>query len=327
MMHGKKSARIVSLATVLLAGGLVALAGMPFVGFKAAPPPVVFGSDPAPVAATPHLGGYSNSGCLGVYEGRDWVLSGICPGDDEFQFTVSGSTLHVLHKNAEYNCCVADIAVELEVMGDEIVMSEVEVPGDPCDCDCCYNVESSVVDLAPGSYTVEYCWWDYYSWEFRCVQTSIVIEPPGLAPASDAVRTSADPAGVAQKARPQFSKESVPFVSSYSNSGCLWGVTRDAMCVEDDTVQFTAAAGTLHALHSNASYNCCLDDTVVSVAVDGSTIILTEEEILTEPCWCICCYDVEATVAALAPGTYTVVYCWLDDEEGLRCYSDTVVIP
>ena len=55
---------------------------------------------------------------------------------------------------------------------------------------------------------------------------------------------------------------------------------------------------------------------------------LTEREILTMPCWCLCCSDVEAIVVDLAPGTYTVEYCWDDWETGsVVCYTETVVLP
>ena len=55
---------------------------------------------------------------------------------------------------------------------------------------------------------------------------------------------------------------------------------------------------------------------------------LTEEEILTMPCYCICCYNVEATVVDLIPGPYTVEYCWYDYEtDGEKCHQQDIVIP
>ena len=42
----------------------------------------------------------------------------------------------------------------------------------------------------------------------------------------------------------------------------------------------------------------------------------------------MCCYEVEATVIGLLPGTYTVDYCWEDYEtEQEQCYVEDVVIP
>jgi hypothetical protein len=45
----------------------------------------------------------------------------------------------------------------------------------PCDCQCCYEVEATVVDLAPGEYTVEFCWYDYETAGERCYVEDIVI--------------------------------------------------------------------------------------------------------------------------------------------------------
>ncbi|UCC31414.1 MAG: hypothetical protein JSU86_03885, partial [Phycisphaerales bacterium] len=88
-----------------------------------------------------------------------------------------------------------------------------------------------------------------------------------------------------------------------------------------------AEPGTLHVLHNNATYNCCPDDIVVSLSVEGSVITLTEEEVLTDPCFCVCCYNVEATVVDLAPGSYIVEYCWYDYDLGDRCDRQGIVIP
>jgi len=37
----------------------------------------------------------------------------------------------------------------------------------------------------------------------------------------------------------------------------------------------------------NVEYNCCPDDIVVSLTIEGNVIRLDEEEILTIPCYCI----------------------------------------
>ena len=36
-------------------------------------------------------------------------------------------------------------------------------------------------------------------------------------------------------------------------------------------------------VHGNATYNCCPDDIVLSLTVEGNTLRLTEEEVLTMP--------------------------------------------
>ncbi|MBU0718641.1 MAG: hypothetical protein KJ749_10370, partial [Planctomycetes bacterium] len=60
-----------------------------------------------------------------------------------------------------------------------------------------------------------------------------------------------------------------------------------------------------------------------------NTIRLAEEETFEgDPCLCLCCYDVEATVAGLPSGPYNVEYCWTDEELPVeRCHYASIVIP
>jgi len=59
----------------------------------------------------------------------------------------------------------------------------------------------------------------------------------------------------------------------------------------------------------------------------GYTLRLTEKELLTHPCDCMCCYDVNSTVTGLMPGIYTVEYVWEDDEQGWTQHSAVLVVP
>jgi hypothetical protein len=95
-----------------------------------------------------------------------------------------------------------------------------------------------------------------------------------------------------------------------------------------DVIVLTVEGGTLHTDHQNVEYNCCLEDIVVTLTVQGDLVRLDEEEITPEPCWCMCCNEVWATVEGLLPGTYTVQYCWLEaDTNQVECYTDIIVIP
>ncbi len=129
-----------------------------------------------------------------------------------------------------------------------------------------------------------------------------------------------------------FDPSAVPHIGGYSNSGCKAG-TDGAPADEypfcgDEQVEVTVEAGALHVLHRNATYNCCVDDITLSLAVDGVALRLTEEEVLTTPCFCVCCYDVETTVVDLTAGPYTVVFCWHDwESHGRLCHVEDIVIP
>ena len=162
-------------------------------------------------------------------------------------------------------------------------------------------MKATVVDVAPGEYTVEYCWLDYETGP-RCHTENIVIPEE-------------------------------PYIAGYSNSGCLPGDGGGreldvGPCTEDDEIELIAGPGTLDVMHWNATYNCCPDDIVISLSVEGNVLELTEEEVLTNPCYCICCYNVEATIAGLSPGLYTVQFCWYDWEtQGESCHREEIVIP
>lgn len=131
-----------------------------------------------------------------------------------------------------------------------------------------------------------------------------------------------------------------PRLAEFSNSGCL--SRDDPLDAADETdeaaddypfcgdqeVELTVDGDTLHVLHTNAVYNCCPDDIEVTMSIDGTTITLSEREITTVPCDCLCCFDVEATVADLPAGQYTVEHCGAEAPAGTTgCPTQTIVIP
>jgi hypothetical protein len=283
--------------------------------------------------AAPHLESYSHSDCKeDSGDGRDWPC-----GDDEFELTVKGDSLHVLHRDAMYNCCLDDIVISLSVEGHVLRLTEEEILTEPCWCECCYDVEATVVDLAPGTYTIEYYWFDYETGQIQCWVGEIEIPRAGGGPLRGGPPVQIGPGSIVGLDNSQASALGldplpVPHVAAYSDSGCLddpndpnipwWGPCGD------DEFEFTVDVGTLHVFHGEALYNCCPDDIVISLSVEGRLITLTEEEILTNPCYCVCCYNVEATVADLAPGEYVVEFYWYDyDTHQVESYTETVVIP
>jgi hypothetical protein len=273
----------------------------------------------------PRVAGYWNSGCLADGNGDPYWPC----GEDEIGLTVAPNTLYVVHENAAYNCCPDDIVISLSAEGDVLRLTEEEILTDPCYCICCYEVTATIVDLAPGPYTVEFWWYDYDTHDYRCYVEEIVIPGGGPQPDPDKPPVT-DDAGDFRSALASFKPFSPPQVADYWHSDCLeTSLDPDWWpCEGDDEIILTVEGNTLHVLHTNATYNCCPDDIVISLEVEGDLLRLTEEEILTQGCWCICCYEVGATVVDLAPDTYLVVFCWFDyqtDEE--RCYEEEIVIP
>lgn len=133
-----------------------------------------------------------------------------------------------------------------------------------------------------------------------------------------------------------------PRITEYSDSGCLPGTGEDweqtlADLLEapedypgcqDDQIEVTVQERGLKLTHRNATYNCCPDDIAVTLSLEGAVVRVTEEEDLTSGgCFCLCCYDVEASVVGLYPGEYALEYCWEDHEiDGEECYTEDIVI-
>jgi hypothetical protein len=96
------------------------------------------------------------------------------PGAEQLWTTVADSTLTVYHDGAQYNCCYDSLVVQVSREAFSITIRELEYPeGGYCACMCCYNFESEVDGLAPGTYAVEVIWPDS-SWT-----TSVVIPDVG----------------------------------------------------------------------------------------------------------------------------------------------------
>ena len=128
---------------------------------------------------TPYIAEYFDSGCLPdssmmQEELRDPDQYPFCD-EEVFDFDIGNSELGIIHKNATYNCCPDEIAVELEVVGNVLHFTEREVLTAPCLCLCCFDVTTKVADLAPGTYTVEYCFFDYERHAEICYIAEIVI--------------------------------------------------------------------------------------------------------------------------------------------------------
>lgn len=127
----------------------------------------------------------------------------------------------------------------------------------------------------------------------------------------------------------QCQTDSSPQILQYDNSGCKAGALQedDYPWCGDDQFELAVTDWTLEVTHFNATYNCCPDDLSVTLTVQDNTLRLTEQEVLTTPCACLCCYDVNTSIVNLSPGTYTVEYCWIDDEGGQMCWTGDVTIP
>jgi hypothetical protein len=74
------------------------------------------------------------------------------PNPDSIIITVSGRNITVLHADAFYNCCF-EITTEVVQVEYEINIYE-HTSGDPCYCMCYWDVSTTILDLLPGTYTI-----------------------------------------------------------------------------------------------------------------------------------------------------------------------------
>jgi len=134
-----------------------------------------------------------------------------------------------------------------------------------------------------------------------------------------------------------------PELTGYTNSGCLPGTStgedqppgkllqgrQEIANLGEDEFEFNVDGTTLQVVHRNATYNCCPDDIIVGLSVEGTTLVFAEEEDLTlGGCFCTCRYDVDTTVAHLGPGAYRIEFCWQDHETGAElCHMEDIEVP
>jgi len=99
---------------------------------------------------------------------------------------------------------------------------------------------------------------------------------------------------------------SLPAAPAAADFG-LWCEGGDVVRVEIDGSDATI-------VHEAALYNCCPDPFQYDVSWDGDVLLVTETEILTYPCYCVCCFDLYTTVENVPPGDWTVRFAWYDYE-------------
>jgi hypothetical protein len=105
---------------------------------------------------------------------------------------------------------------------------------------------------------------------------------------------------------------------SSGSSECLSGTedesAGDALC-PGGTVRFGVSDDALFVYHDSAYYNCCASF-AFTVETDGPVVDFIEADTSSEHCYCMCKFNLEGSIAGLAPGTYTV-RLWTDGKTEL----------
>ena len=64
--------------------------------------------------------------------------------------------------------------------------------------------------------------------------------------------------------------------------------------------------GVLQITRTNAGFNCCPDSFGVEIDLTENVITITENEFLTNGCFCLCLYDLQYSISGLPEGEYTI---------------------
>lgn len=85
-------------------------------------------------------------------------------------------------------------------------------------------------------------------------------------------------------------------------------------CLNGGDVHATVDGSSVTIHHDGAFYNCCPDPFEYDVFWEDGTLVVVENEILTNPCYCMCCFNLSATIDDVPPGDWTVLFQWGDHE-------------
>ncbi len=76
---------------------------------------------------------------------------------------------------------------------------------------------------------------------------------------------------------------------------------------DKDALRFSATVqGNYILFEDMMTANCCPDELLLEITLEGDLITIYEIEYLTMPCYCICDWPVTATLGPFASGTYTL---------------------
>ena len=105
----------------------------------------------------------------------DW-----CWDLDDVYAEVIASTIRVHHDATLYNCCPERFDYAVSQQGNVIRIEETEI-NPQCACMCCYDLSVDVEDVPPGSYVVEFRWWDTEAGDWLSVPLEVTVPDVGQA--------------------------------------------------------------------------------------------------------------------------------------------------
>ena len=195
---------------------------------------------------------------------------GLTAGTVKAEVNAAG-TVTIKHLDAPYNCA-SRLQFQVTVNNQQILAREViQNPGELARCSCKYDLSVPVSNLAPGTYKVT------------------VQDADGEVVGATSVKVAGSSVLVVNSI--QSACKGAPPAETYSASGAL---------------KVTVASGSVTILHEDAFYNCA-HKVKLTAAISGSTIVA--QEVIQNPkeaAFCMCHYDLSATLKNVPAGSYTV---------------------
>lgn len=91
-----------------------------------------------------------------------------------------------------------------------------------------------------------------------------------------------------------------------TKTGCKSGFL-SADSSNQDCIEYRLTNNTLHIKHINAAFNCCPNKVYAIATISQDSILITEKEILTQPCKCNCLYDIEYDIPNVTDSSYVII--------------------
>jgi len=112
-------------------------------------------------------------------------------------------------------------------------------------------------------------------------------------------------------------------------SGCKEfqkGTPIDSVSPDQDCVEYQYDGTSLLLLkHINAGFNCCPDEILADITIEGNIITIEEDESLESGgCFCLCLFNVDYQISNLPPGEYTIRVFGMYLQEGDEILQFTV---
>jgi hypothetical protein len=218
------------------------------------------------------------------------------PHTDCMQYQYSADNILLLqHINAGFNCCT-DPAADITFEDNVITITESE-SGDYCYCLCLVDLELKITNLPPGEYTIKVV--EMYLEEGDEL-LEFTVDLADSASGSFCVQRDHYPWG--------YTEQPLGRMVDYSGCGGFESDRADIEVSDDQNcMEYHYDGGSLLKLrHLNGRFNCCPEELLVNISVDGDLITVTESEWLDDGCYCLCLYDLDYEIENLPAGSYAI---------------------